>query len=587
MLSPIDEIKNRLDIVDVIQGYIKLTKAGVNYKALCPFHHEKTPSFVVSPEKQIWHCFGCGKGGDIFRFVMEIENVDFKEALKILAQKAGVTLKPESPKLRSQRDKLFDINEKAARFFQENLLSDAGKDARDYLKKRGINDKTIRDFRLGYALNDWRALKENLLSQGFQEEDMVAAGVVIKPNREQKANSSYDRFRNRIIFPIRDFSDRVVGFSGRILPDKAGSEEKKAKYINSPNTLIYNKSRTLYGLSQAREAIRKNKFIILVEGNIDVLMSHQIGIKNVIATCGTALNENHLVIIKRYVNHLKLCFDQDTAGELATKEAIKKALALDLSIKIVVFSENKDPADLILDRPQSWHELVKGGKEILEYLFDKTFKNYPDKTVSAKKAIAKELLPFIKAIANKIEQAYWINQLAEKLSVEEKYLYEALSKTKTGITSSLKAVSSKRDNKNSIAQDRRRILEENLLMVLLKYPGVLKDKKHQLIKNELFSYSDLRKAFNAFCKSPTKKTIVRNETLSYLSLKADFLKLFTDINEKEANIEIGKIIGEIKVEDKRDQQLDLINKIKRAEKRNNKKLLKKLITQLQKVAQKI
>ncbi len=579
MLSPVDEIKNRLDVVDVIQSYIKLTKAGANYKALCPFHKEKTPSFVVSPERQIWHCFGCGKGGDIFRFVMEIENVEFRDALKMLADKAGIELRHEDPKVRSQRQRILEINEAATQFFESNLSSNQAQQVRDYLKKRGLQDKTIRQYRLGYALDEWRSLERYLKEKGFFQQDIVASGLVIhKEANSTQRSTSYDRFRSRIMFPVRNLLGEVIGFSGRIFSADGKTGETAAKYINSPNNLVYNKSKTLYGLFEAREAIRKSKFVILVEGNLDVLMSHQIGIKNVVATCGTALNAEHLNILKRYGKQLKLCFDQDQAGSAATKRAIKEALSLDFALKIIAFPKEKDPADLVLKNPEEWKKLAKSGVEVMQYLFSQALHAYPDKSPTDKKAIAKELLPFIKALANNIEQAHWINKLAEELDIDEKYLYEALIKTKQAIGSYTDAdLSPKR-----VVKTRRQILEEGVMIVLLKKPDFLKKYSKELRKN-VFSIEKLQEAFKEFSKNPLSKKAYTNETLNYLFLKAGS----TEIDADEIDNEMNNLLTEIKKDNLKKQLRKALKLLKEAEKKHDKSQLQKLLKNCQDLSKKL
>jgi len=566
MLSPVEEIKNRLDVVDVIQGYIKLTKAGVNYKALCPFHKEKTPSFVVSPERQIWRCFGCGKGGDIFSFVMEMEGLEFRDALRVLAKKAGVVLKKEDPKLRSEKTRLFEVNELATQFFEKNLKDKRAKEIKTYLKKRGVLDKTIKEFRLGYAFESWRELKDHLTSLGLNEKDMISSGLEIKPQEDQKAKSSYDRFRSRIMFPIFDLTEQVVGFSGRIYPEPGDGKKLSAKYINSPNTLIYNKSRTLYGLSKARQSIRKNKFAILVEGNLDVILSHQAGVKNVLATCGTALNQDHLKILKRYTDKLKLCFDQDEAGKLATKDAIKKALALGFNLKVIVFKKSKDPADLILDNPKTWKQAVRGGDEFIEYCFKKSFEAHSEKTPQAKKEIAKELLPFIKSLENTIEQSHWMNQLAEKLEIDEKYLYEALAKTKTNIQKP------KEEEKISEASPKNpdQGLEELILIILLKYPELAEnfDKKVSLKTPEY------QKLFEKLLK---KKKPAKSKILEYLLLKTDVY----EFDDKDAKEELDSALIKLKKKNIQKDLKEKIHQLKQAEQDKKLKQIESLLKEIQ------
>ena len=286
MSSPVEQIKQRLSVVDVIQSYIKLDKAGANFKARCPFHSEKTASFFVSPARDIWHCFGCSRGGDIFAFVMEIEGVEFIEALKILAERAGIKLKMEDPRLRNERVRLLDLMKDAADFYRREL--DKREEVLDYLHKRGLKTETIQSWHLGYAPQEsegWRNLYEYLLSKGYSDEEMEKTGMAIKADQREKRY--YDRFRGRIMFPIFDFSGRVVGFSGRLYPEI--EKEGVGKYINSPQTVLYDKSKILYGFDKAKTEIRKKDACVLVEGQMDVLMSHQAGVANSVAVSGTGL----------------------------------------------------------------------------------------------------------------------------------------------------------------------------------------------------------------------------------------------------------------------------------------------------------
>src|SRR3989344_3995694 len=390
MASVIDDIKARLDIVELVQSYIRLQKAGVNYKALCPFHSEKTPSFNVSPARQIWHCFGCGLGGDHFKFVMQIEGIEFPEALELLAKRTGVELRRENPKLRSERTRLSQLVEDAARIFESVLHASKTPEQITaplaYLKKRGLADETIKAFRLGYAPDSWDFLMNALSKRGYRLEEIVKAGLAVKSEQ----GSRYDRFRNRITFPISDASGRVVGFSGRIFDqiDKAdqsasglGETADKnsfikhsdsstspvlsapAKYINTPQTLIYDKSKILYGFDKAKEAIRKENAVVLVEGQMDVVMSHQAGIKNTVAVSGTALSTDQLRTLKRLSNTIVSSFDRDAAGEIATKRSLDLAAALDVERKVAILPSGfKDAADAVLKDPEIWRRAVAEAK---------------------------------------------------------------------------------------------------------------------------------------------------------------------------------------------------------------------------------
>ena len=311
MKDNVSKIKDRLDVVDVISGYLKLQKAGMNFKARCPFHNEKTPSFVVSPERQVWHCFGCSKGGDIFSFIQDIEGVEFPEALRVLAAKAGIELDSFNPAIKDDKARLYEVCETATKFFEKQFHSNIGKLALEYLKNRGVVDSTIQEFRLGFAPNDWNALGTFLKNCGYSENEIVEAGLAIKRN---DGSGVYDRFRSRITFPIFDLNGQVVGFTGRIFAESSealAKEEGQAKYINTPQTRIYDKGRILYGLNKAKMDIKQTDRCVLVEGNMDALMSYQAGVKNVVASSGTALTLNHLTLLHRYTTNLDFCFDTD------------------------------------------------------------------------------------------------------------------------------------------------------------------------------------------------------------------------------------------------------------------------------------
>src|SRR3990167_7112451 len=345
MSDNIAKIKERLSVVDVISGYIKVQKSGINFKARCPFHNEKTPSFYISPERQIWHCFGCQKGGDIFGFVKEIEGVEFPEALRILAQRAGVKLESFDPTVQDAKAVLYEICETAARFFEKQLHgSSVGKKALAYLKDRGLHESTSREFRLGFAPEGWHNLSNFLRDCGYKEKDIIDSGMSIK---KDGGTDIHDRFRSRIIFPIADANDRIVGFTGRIFGDNHPVDV--GKYINSPQTPIYDKNRVLYGLNKAKIEARKADRCLLVEGNMDAIMSHQAGVKNVAATSGTALTPSQLQLLQRYTNNLDLCFDIDQAGLTATRRGIGLALSQNFNIKIVHLQDPqcKDPADYV------------------------------------------------------------------------------------------------------------------------------------------------------------------------------------------------------------------------------------------------
>src|SRR3989344_570416 len=387
MEDNVSKIKDRLDVVDVISGYLKLQKTGINFKARCPFHNEKTPSFVVSPERQVWHCFGCSKGGDIFSFIQEIEGVEFIEALRILATKAGIELDVSARGGsafggKDDKTKLYEVCEAATKFFEKQFSSNTGKLALDYLKNRGVTDSTIKEFRLGFAPNDWNALGTFLKNCSYSENEIVEAGLAIKRTNDQQLTTNdkgiYDRFRSRIMFPISDLNGRIVGFTGRIFEEGSSVVGRKssvdvAKYINTPQTKIYDKGKILYGLNKAKMDIKQTDQCILVEGNMDALMSYQAGVKNVVASSGTALTSSHLILLHRYTTNLGFCFDTDQAGAMATKRGIGLALSQGFNIKVVEINDKecKDPADLVRKNSDSWSKAVGQAKPVMEFYFDK------------------------------------------------------------------------------------------------------------------------------------------------------------------------------------------------------------------------
>ncbi len=590
--SPVDEIKNRLDIVDVIGGYIKLKKAGKDHKALCPFHNEKTPSFFVSPSKQIWHCFGCGAGGDMFSFVIQMEGVEFADALRILAQRAGVTLKKQDPQLKSQRSKLYEICEEAAEFFEENLEKNRG--VQDYLKKRGIFLQTIKEFRIGYAPDSWNSLYEHLTSLGYKVEDIEKAGLIIKSQNSnlKTQNKYYDRFRGRIMFPICDISGQVIGFTGRIFFAQGGPAsggQEPAKYINSPETLIFNKSQILYPLNKAKVEIRKKDKCILVEGQMDVIMSHQAGIKNSLATSGTALTLDHLRIIKRYTDNLLLAFDPDLAGQEAAKKGIASAQGLEFNIGIIVLNKGKDPADIVKENPKNWEKAIESARPIMEFYFENTFSKYNPEKVEDKRQIAKELLPLIKRMANEIERAHWLQVLAAKLNVSEKLLNEALAKVR--ISEEAPAFAEATAGKGRVALEKSRLenLEENLLGFVLKYPEHLECLKK--IDQHYFTNQVSQKIFQELKKQkPAKEIDLKEFQKKVLPLQPYYLEhiIFQiehyNLENKDVIKEINFCIKEIKSNYIKRKLSDLSLAIKRAEREGDGKGVKKLSEEFNKLS---
>ena len=573
--SPVDEIKNRLDIIEVIGSYIKLQKAGANYRALCPFHSEKKPSFFVSPARQIWHCFGgCSLGGDIFKFVMKIEGVEFGDALRILAQKAGVELKRQTPEYKewqTERQRLHEVCHLATDFFEKQLgESKVGREAKKYLLERGISEESIKKWRIGYAPDVWQGLSDFLSSRKYSEKEVEKAGLGLTSEK----GSFYDRFRGRIIFPIFDLNSQIVGFGGRIFKDKDKAEI--AKYVNTPQTMLYDKSRIFYGLDKAKMEIRKKDACILVEGYTDTIMAHQAGSENVVATSGTALTPFQLKILKRYTENLILSFDMDVAGDTATKRGIDLAQTLGFNIKILRLAEGKDAAEIILKNPQEWQNALSQPKSILEFYFDSAFKGRDKNTPEGKKEISKILLPSIKRIPNKIEQSYWIGELAKKLQIKEADAEEELKKAKVVEGYSDSYGIEKEEIENLPLKSRKELLEESLLILILKSP----QNVEAVDETTLSFFSPQSREILLKLK---KKEKLDSDFCNYLFLRAEI----EEMEENEILPEINNCLKEINCLEIKNK-LDLISReIKKAEEEKDSKKIAELAREFNELAKEI
>ncbi len=419
--SPAEEIKEKLDIVEFLKGYLTLQPAGKNFKANCPFHKEKTPSFMVSPERRSWHCFGCGIGGDIFAFVMRYENVEFGEALRILADKAGVELRRINPAEYKYTGLLFELNNLAKEFFRKELENSAA--AQEYLKTRKLKPETIAEFELGFAPNQSEALTFHLLKQNYRPEDLVSAGLSIQTERGAKL----DRFRGRIMFPIHNHLGKVVGFTGRVLPQFDTGQ--MGKYVNSPETAIFNKSKLLYGFWRSKDTIRESQKAFLVEGQMDFLMSYQAGVKNAIASSGTALTPDHLRTLRRLADTLIVSFDSDSAGMNAGERAIDLAEASDFQVKVVTFDQYKDPAEMAENDPEGLVKLVASARPAPEFYFEKYLKGQP---VDPKNRDflnrVRAILAKLKAMSSAVERSSWLSELSKRTGIPAEVLQEEAEK---------------------------------------------------------------------------------------------------------------------------------------------------------------
>ena len=521
-MSVVDEIKARVDIVDLISEYVTLRKSGRNYTALCPFHSEKTPSFVVFPETQTWHCFGaCATGGDIFAFIQKRENFDFPEALRLLAQRAGVTLEPPGEKKTAEeqlRQRLREVNAAAAQYFHNLLLTAAqGEIAREYLARRGINQETISRFQLGYALDSWQALSDHLRMRGYQQKDLLAAGLVIE---REDGSGTYDRFRGRLIIPIRDVRGRVIGFGARTL-----DPEGVPKYMNSPQTPLFNKSGVLFGLDMAKGAIRAQGLAVIVEGYMDVLQAHQAGIGNVVASMGTALTEAQLRLLKRMTRNFALALDADAAGDQATlrglavaREAqdheivpvptprglIRYESRLDANISIITLPRGQDPDDVIRESPERWAQLVSQALPVVDYYFQVVTADLDLTTAKGKAEARRRLMEIIREIGDRVEQTHYVQKLARLIRVSEEILWRDLAGRRSRRKVPARPASPTPEEASEELPPISFGVEEHCLSVLLRRPYLisrlnqaLADVGEDLLQGDEFTHVENRAIFDA------------------------------------------------------------------------------------------
>ena len=432
MRGDVDTIKEKLNITEIVSGYVKLQKAGASFKACCPFHKEKTPSFFVSPVRQSFYCFGCGAKGDIFTFVEEMEGLDFRGALSLLAEKAGVEIKYRRGELKTEKDKILSVLEEATMFFEKEFVEN--KLARRYLTSRGISDETIKNWRIGYApgppAGGWRSLYNYLQNLGHDREIILKAGLA-KTSDASATNAPYDIFRDRIIFPLADVNGRIIAFSGRALP--AGRQgfhkETEPKYLNSPDTLLFTKSEVLYGLDKAKDQIRKKDYTVLVEGQTDLVLSHQSGVDNTVASSGTAFTRAHLERLKRFSSRIIIAFDGDSAGEKAAERASELGISLGLEVKVADLPTGLDPAEVVEKDPREWKNILRASLPAVEFFFNKIEGGEKDPRKLGKQ-IEKRILPMVKLMGSAIEQSYFISMLAKRTSIKEEILWEDLKKVK-------------------------------------------------------------------------------------------------------------------------------------------------------------
>ncbi|MCH8864501.1 MAG: DNA primase [Chloroflexi bacterium] len=488
-MSVIEDVKQKTDIVDVIGQQVSLKKAGRNLSGLCPFHAEKNPSFFVYPEQQSWHCFGCNRGGDVLSFVMRRDSLDFGEALRLLADRAGVIIpsRPEQDKGKEERDRLRQLNEAAAQYFHDLLVtSPAAEKARTYLNNRRFSADTINDFRLGYCLNSWESLKQHLLERGYTESELPTSGLLV----ETEDGKSHDRFRNKVIFPIQDIRGHVTGFGARVLDDSL------PKYVNSPQTPLFDKSGSLYGINLAAPAIRQQATAVIVEGYVDVITAHQNGFNNVVASMGTSVTERQISALKKLTRNVVLALDADAAGKEAMLRGVSYENILEAEVKVATLPAGKDPDDVIKDNPENWRELLATAQPIMDYTFGMVTAELDLATARGKSLAAERLLPILAEIKDGVRRTHYLQKLARMIDVTLATLEAELSRVKPRPESRRRPVQPPKaaaPTARSILTSR---LEEDCLALLLQHPE-LKENGADLVL-EYFENSENREIFIAW-----------------------------------------------------------------------------------------
>lgn len=599
-MNQTEEIKSKLDIVEVIREYIPVKAVGANFQAHCPFHNEKTPSFVISPEKQIWHCFGCGKGGDVLAFVMEKEGLGFMETLRLLAPKAGVTLHYENPENYTRRNRLLDILELAGKYYHHLLGESTGKEAQDYLSSRSLSPDTINDWQLGYSPDSWDNLYKFLKTRPltgvkYSDEEIFLAGLTVK---KEAGRGYYDRFRDRIMFPIWDVNNNLIAFTARINPKKEKTE-KMGKYINSPQTAVYDKSRVLFALNKAKTAIRKEDLAIVVEGQMDAISCHQHGFNNVVASSGTALTTEQVGLIKRFTNNIALAFDMDAAGQMAADRGIREVLAQELNLKVIILPQGKDPDECLRQNPEDFRQAILNAKPMLEYYFEKISSDLDLEKLDNKIRVREQMFVMINLVSNQTEQGYWLKKVSEELGFSENDMRAEFTTWKGKQKSPVVKEPAAKVEAKEAPNSREEKLAEIFLALLLKFPELIgyalsslepenistpaqsQFYNHLIIyynKTASLNYSELRSYLEELLTEQEKM-------LDKLILLGE--KDFYSLDASQAKTELIKIISELKKYNYQREIKQLEKQIALAEKDSNPEELSRLMTTLKNLTEEI
>jgi DNA primase len=534
MSDAVTEVKAKLLIEDVISEYVQLKRSGRNLKGHSPFGAEKTPSFMVSPDKQIWHDFSSGKGGDMFTFIQEVEGLDFKETLELLARKAGVDLeqfKGKSTNNSKEKERLYEVIDLSARFYQAQLKN--SKQALEYiLKKRAFTKETVLLFRLGYSPNTGDALYTFLRTKGYSDQEMTRAGLITKRYR-----GPGDMFRGRLMVPLSDAQGRVVGFTARQLVD----DKESPKYINTPSTLLYDKGRQVYGLHLAKDAIRKAGYSVVTEGNLDVIASHQAGVKNVVASAGTALTEYHLKDLNRYAGDIRFAFDADRAGMNATERAIPLAQKIGVNVSIITIPDGKDPDDLVREDPKIWQSVIESHQYAVDWLIDRYRAIFDITSGKGKREFTDVVLSVIRGLTDQVEQDHYTSELAKIIGVSHEAMRAKLRQESREPQKRLKKSHTPpvSDTAETIEQ---RKAEQHILALLLMQPQLRKSVPH--VSKDMF-YNDHSQTLFVFLQENPEFTGEQKSAKKLQSI-ADYVKITSLLfDELYRSLEITELQYEV------------------------------------------
>lgn len=580
MVDQVEEVKSKTDIVAVIGSYVPLKKAGKNYKGNCPFHAEKSPSFMVSPELQIYKCFGCGETGDVISFLEKHEGMEFFEALEFLAKKLGIELAPLRSGSYSQNERIYKTNELISRFYSYLLLNHkTGKYALSYLtQERGLKIDTIKKFAVGFSPDDTRIFSKFTMKRKVAKNDLLNAGLVF-----QRGNELIDRFYGRVTFPLHDHRGNIVGFSGRLLPN---SKKEMAKYINTPETSAYHKSRILYGLNFTKSNIKEEGYAVVAEGELDMISSWQAGVKNIVAIKGSALTDDHVRLISRFTSRIVLALDSDFAGDMAARRGISNASNSGLEILVADLGDYKDPDDMARENPNAYKQALTKAKNIWDYLISSTLAKYDIESGTGKQKISGELVPVLRSIEDSIVQAHYIEKLAKLLNVPSEAIYEEVGKKRD----QEKPVSKEVDS--NVPKDRRFLLEEQLMSMIFQANllDYLSSETVDIIKTNVFKrileeYEIYIKKYK-FDSSDFAKSLPKELFQAYSDLILnDLASKFSDQKHIEDEIEV--VLREIAIIDLKEKLTQNILHLKKAESEKNGEKLKKLQNKLNNLTKKI